>query len=258
RVEISAPVLALNHPDDAEPPPAGSQLFGLLPDEEAAFAAERALERGHRTVAVFAGDEDWSGRAALAFRAQFEAGGGVVAGESRLHGGGVDYGSAIAQAVGGGVDAVFVAARPQQARLLVPQLRSRGMTGTPIFATSHVYTGSPNRGLDRDLNGVEFADAPWLFGLAAGMPNRERVARDIPAAGAAGRLFAFGMDAYRLLPYLDWLGANPDAYLPGASGQLSIDGFGRVRRTLSWLRFTDGVPHSADGMLTHDPGAGSP
>lgn len=258
QVAVGVPVLALNHPDDNEPPPAGSQLFGLLPDEEAAFAAERALERGYRTAAVFAGNEDWSARAALAFRAQFEAKGGIVAGEARLRGEGAAYASAISQAVGGGVDVVFVAARPVQARQLVPQLRARGMTATPILATSHVYAGSPNRGLDRDLDGVEFCDAPWLFDLVPGLSSRERIARDLPAAASAGRLFAFGMDAYRLLPYLDWLGANPEAYLPGASGQLSIDGFGRVRRTLAWLRFAEGVPRSADGALVSDPGASAP
>ncbi len=249
RVPITLPVLALNHPDDGEPPPSGSQLFGLLPDEEAAHAAERALQRGHRSVAVFAGDEDWSARAALAFRAQLEAGGGIVSGEARLASDRVDYTPAIAQALGAGADAVFVAARPGQARLIVPQLRTRGLADQPIYATSHVYGGTPNRGLDRDLNGVEFCDAPWLFDLAPGLPPRDRLARDLPAAASGGRLFAFGMDAYRLLPYLGWLGANPDAYLPGASGQLSLDGFGRVRRTLAWLRFEDGVPRSADGAL---------
>jgi len=255
QVAVTAPVLALNHPDDNEPPPARSQLFGLLPDEEAAFVAERALGRGYRTAAVFAGDEDWSGRASLAFRAQFEAKGGIVAGDARLRGQGAAYADEIARAVGAGVDVVFIAARPAQARQLVPQLRSRGMTSTPILATSHVYGGTPNRGLDRDLDGVEFCDAPWLFGLVPGMPSRERVARDLPAAASAGRLFAFGMDAYRLLPYLDWLGANPEAYLPGASGQLSIDGFGRVRRTLAWLRFDQGVARSADGALSSEAGA---
>jgi uncharacterized protein len=105
---------------------------------------------------------------------------------------------------------------------------------------------------------VEFADAPWLFGPVAGTPERERLAREVPSAGAGGRLFAFAMDAYRLLPYLQWLGANPDAYLPGASGQLSLDGFGRVRRALAWMRFVEGVPRPADGMLTQDPDASSP
>jgi hypothetical protein len=63
------------------------------------------------------------------------------------------------------------------------------------------------------------------------------------------------MDAWRLLPYLDWLARNPDAYLPGASGQLAVDGFGRVRRLMAWLRFVDGVPRAADGALSQESGS---
>jgi hypothetical protein len=96
---------------------------------------------------------------------------------------------------------------------------------------------------------VEFCDAPWLFGLAAGLPEREVLAKGLPAADSAPRLFAFGMDAFRLLPYLNWLERNPEAYVAGASGQLSIDEFGRVHRSLAWLRFDGGIARTADGAL---------
>lgn len=251
------PVLALNHPDSGAPPPRGSQLFGLLPDEEGAFAAERAIELGLTRAAVLAGREEWSERAALAFRAQYENRGGTIVGEAEVDAAAVDYGSAISQAVGGGgSDVIFIAVRPQQGRLLVPQLRTRAPT-TTILATSHLYAGTPNRGLDRDLNGVEFCDAPWLHETVAGLPVRDTLARTLPNAQGAGRLFAFGMDAYRLLPYLDWLGQNADAYLSGATGQLSLDSFGRVRRIPVWLRFVDGVPQSAENLVPQ-PGAAAP
>ena len=247
--ELTVPLLALNHPEDGTAPPVGSQQFGLLPDDEAALAAEYAVTRNLRRAAVLTGTEEWSERAALAFRAQIEQLGGQVTGESRLPTEGVDYSGAIAQALGGGADFVFLAVRPAQGRLVVPQLRARG-SGMPILATSHIYSGLVNRPLDRDLNGVEFCDAPWLFGLATGLPSRDALARRLQTAAANPRLFAFGMDAYRLLPYLDWLAQNHDAYLPGASGQLAIDEFGRVRRLLTWMRFVDGVPRSADGALS--------
>jgi outer membrane PBP1 activator LpoA protein len=261
-VDPRVPVLALNHPDNGAVPPPGSQQFALAPDDEGALAAEYAFARGLRRVAVLAATEEWSERAALAFRAQFEQLGGALAGESRLPIGVVDYASAIAQAAGAAPDGVFLAVRPGQGRLLVPQLRARGLQDVPIFATSHVYEGNPSRALDRDLDGLEFCDAPWLFGLTVGMPAREALARGLPGAAAAPRLVAFGMDAWRLLPYLDWLSRNPDAYLPGASGQLAVDGFGRVRRLLAWLRFVDGVPRAADGALSQEgavmPAAAAP
>jgi outer membrane PBP1 activator LpoA protein len=252
-VDRRTPVLALNHPDNGAVPPPGSQQFALAPDDEAALAADHAWSRGLRRVALLAAAEDWSDRAALAFRAQFEMLGGVIAGEARLPDDAVDFSAAIAQAMSGGPDAAFLAVRPPQGRLLVPQLRAAGLQYLPLFAPSQVFDGSPSRALDRDLNGVEFSDAPWLFGLSSGLPEREALARRLPAAATAPRLFAFGIDAWRLLPYLDWLGANPDAYLPGASGQLAVDGFGRVRRVLTWMRFVDGVPRAVDGLISADP-----
>jgi outer membrane PBP1 activator LpoA protein len=132
------------------------------------------------------------------------------------------------------------------------------MTDTPILAISQIYGGSPSRGLDRDLDGVEFCDAPWLHGLSTGLPERDQVGRYLAGAESNPRLFAFGMDAFRLLPYLDWLTRNPDAFINGASGQLSLDAFGRVHRGLAWLRFDGGVPRAADGALTPQAPQGTP
>lgn len=259
-VDPRVPLLALNHPDSGAVPPPGSQQFALAPDDEAALAAEYAFARGLRRVAVLAATEEWSERAALGFRAQFEQLGGSVVADLRLPADAVDFSASIAQALGGAPDGMFLAIRPAQGRLLVPQLRARGQDALPLIATSHVYAGAPNRALDRDLNGLEFCDSPWMFGLAAGIPSRDALARQLATAAGAPRLFAFGIDAYRLLPYLDWLAANPDAYLPGASGQLAVDRFGRVRRLMAWLRFVDGVPQSADGALSAEstPPAGAP
>ena len=117
-----------------------------------------------------------------------------------------------------------------------------------MFATSHVYSGARNPGLDRDLDGIEFCDLPWLFDAAPGMPSRNELGTSLPStAGAGARLFAFGMDAYRLLPYLDWLQLHRDAYLPGATGQLALDDFGRVRRLLVWATFSNGVARLTGG-----------
>ncbi len=253
--EGAVPVLALNHAEDGSVPPAGSQQFGLLPDDEAALAAEHALSRGLRNAVVLAATEDWAERAALAFRAQFEQGGGAIAAEARLAPTSVDVSPDIGRAVAAAPDVVFLALRPQLARLIVPQLRAAGLTAVQVLATSHVYGGSPSRALDRDLNGVEFCDAPWLFGFATGLPPRDALAASLGSAQTNPRLLAFGMDAYRLLPYLDWLARNPDAYLPGASGQLALDPFGRVRRLLTWMRFVDGTPRAADSVVVEEPPA---
>lgn len=254
---LAVPVLALNHPDTGEVPPHGSAEFGLLPDAEGAEVAGHMQQRGIRRAAIIAADADWAGRAARAFRAQFEAGGGAVVGESQLREKEVNYATSILQAtaeLGQGDDVgVFISMRPQQARLLLPQLRIANVNA-PVFATSHVYAGDTNPSLDRDLDGVEFCDAPWLFGPIPGRPDHNAIAARLDSANGVGaRLFAFGMDAYALLPYMDWLLTHPDAYLEGATGDLSADGFGRIHRLVGWARFSNGIAQPVDGALSTQP-----
>jgi len=255
--QLPARVLALNHPDTGEVPPAGSAEFGLLPDAEGAQVAEHMSERGVTRVAIIAADTDWAERAALAFRAQFEAKGGHVVGEARLRDNDVNFKTQILQAtasLGDGADVgVFISMRPQQARLLLPQLKIASIN-VPVFGTSHIYSGDSNPGLDRDLDGVEFCDAPWLFGPVPGRPDRVAISRQVASANGVGaRLFAFGMDAYALLPYMDWLLAHPDAYLDGATGQLTADSFGRIHRLTGWARFSNGIARPIEGALSSVP-----
>ena len=273
------PVLALNQAEHGEPAPSGSAAFGLAPDNEAAQAAEHMLERGiHRAVVITATD-DWAERAALAFRAQFESRNGQVLNEARLAEGEVNFSAMLRQTMAGvaatknapslpGAIAlqnaapqtattqesdvgVFISMRPQQARLLMPQLKLAGYNGLPVFGTSHIYAGEYNPGLDRDLDGVEFCDAPWLFDAALGLPKHSEIARTLDSArGAGARLFAMGLDAYALLPYLEWLSTHHDSYLPGATGQLAEDSQGRIQRLLVWAQFENGAAHPIAGSLT--------
>jgi hypothetical protein len=75
----------------------------------------------------------------------------------------------------------------------------------------------------------------------------------LPAArDGAARLFAFGMDAWNLVPYLDWLRAHPGSYMPGATGQLAADQFGRIRRVLTWAKFQNGLARPLTGSLQID------
>ena len=269
---LPAPVLALNLPEHGEPPPPGSAAFGLNPDTEGAQAAQHLLDRGINHAAIITADTDWAERAAAAFRAQFEAGHGTVIGESRLKTGDLNFSTNIqralstlpaqttatpaqtapapADAAGAANTGIFISMPPQQARLLVPQIKLAGYASLPVFATSHIFGGLTNPGMDRDLDGVEFCDAPWLFDAVVGLPRHSDVANSLESArGAGARLFAMGMDAYALAPYLDWMSQHHDAYLPGATGQLSNDGTGRVQRLLTWARFAEGVAAQASGSL---------
>ena len=269
---LQVPVLALNQPDHGETPPPGSAAFALAPDSEAAQAAEHMLERGIRRAVVITATDDWAERAALSFRAQFESRNGQIVSEARLSEGEVNFSTLLRQTMAGiaqtkaqalpgaAVSAapvaesdvgIFISMRPQQARLLLPQLKLAGYNGVPVFGTSHIYAGDYNPGLDRDLDGVEFCDAPWLFDAALGLPRHSEIARVLDSArGAGARLFAMGLDAYALLPYLEWMAQHHDAYVAGATGQLAEDNLGRIQRLLVWAQFENGAARPINGGLS--------
>ncbi len=271
---LSVPVLALNQPEHSEAPPPGSASFGLVPDVEATQAAQHMIERGITRAAIITASDDWAERAAVAFRAQFESQHGTIVGEGRLRGeNDVNFSGMIKQALNnlptgaattplpGAVVApandsaptdtgIFISMRPQQARLLLPQLKLAGYSNIPVFATSHVFAGNLNPGMDRDLDGLEFCDAPWLFDAVVGLPHFSDMAATLDSArGAGARLFAMGLDAYALVPYLDWMVQHHESYLAGATGQLTTDALGRVQRNLIWARFSDGVAQPINGSL---------
>jgi outer membrane PBP1 activator LpoA protein len=251
RGNLPVRMLALNHPDNGLPP-SGSAEFSLPPEAEAAQVAAHMRTLGLGNAVMFVADSSWADRAARAFRAQFESNGGHVLASATLASDQVNYAGAIATVLAGaGTDTgIFIALGPEQGRLLVPQLRIAHVQ-QPLFATSHIYAAEEDPGLDRDLDGVIFCDAPWLFDAQPGLPKRADIARDQPTAnGVAARLFAFGMDAYALLPYLDWLRAHPHSYLPGATGQLTLDSFGRVLRTPIWVQFVNGIATPSSGGLS--------
>ena len=67
------------------------------------------------------------------------------------------------------------------------------------------------------------------------------------------RLYALGVDAYRLIPYLDSLRASPYEEFPGATGRLIVDNDNRIRRTLLWARFVGGLPRLLPQTATPAP-----
>ncbi|HUA82081.1 MAG TPA: penicillin-binding protein activator, partial [Dyella sp.] len=258
---LPVPVLALNHSDNKTLPAGTASEFALMPEDEGAQAADHMIDRGiHNAYVIISGD-DFAKRSAAAFKAEFEAKGATVAGAAQLPSSGVNYGDAISSLNAGSASTdagIFVSMRVEQARLLLPQLRVARIA-LPVFATSHIYGGSDNATADRDLEGVEFCDAPWLFDAQTGLPSYQDVASQLPAArGGTAQLFAFGMDAWSLVPYLGWLRNHPGSYLPGASGQLAADTFGHVKRVLTWLKFQDGVARPMNGTLQMDNAPGTP
>ena len=93
-----------------------------------------------------------------------------------------------------------------------------------------------------DLNGINFGDMPWLFGVVD-RKLFDVVRRHWPRrADRFARLFGFGIDAYRVLPVLARMRTQSTLRVPGASGELWMNSDGVLRRNLTWLKVVDGIP----------------
>ena len=229
RGTLPVPVLALNRSESR--PPAGNASFSLSPEDEGIAAADSLYDKGARHVLVIAGGEDGQRRAADAFREGFAARGGAIAGVANEAT--PDFAAFVAKP--GGVDAVFIALKGSSARTVVPRLAAAGLALTPKLATSQIVSGTGKDAGDAALDGIGYPTEAWN---APGLPSASSLAANLPTArGAAAKLFAFGVDAWRVCAWLEYLATANGAELPGATGTLRIDGFGNVLRTPAWAVF---------------------
>ena len=269
--ELPLPTLALNYADSNADAPAGLFQFGLAPEDEARSAALRAWEDGYRQMAILANREDWGARAAQAFAQQWQELGGTLVGHEII-----DEPAAIAgqiadllrvqdserrnqriqEVLGSSVtvqptprpelEALFLAANPLQARQIKPTLVFQYAGDLPVYATSHAYRLSVHGEPNQDVDGLKIGEIPWL--LHNSDPLYDTVVSSWPAAaGPMGRLYAMGVDAQRIFNRLLQMQEQPETRIQGATGLLSLDQDGRVRRILSWGDMIDGQLHPAAG-----------
>lgn len=249
--DLPKPVLALNRIDAGRD---GLFQFGLLPEDELEQAADHAWREGRRNALLLIPAKDFGQRMVTHFNDYWRQLGGRVAAVQTYLPGEKDFAAPIKKLLQVGepskenpqtpradADAVFLVADARDARMMVPQLRYYGATRLPLYATSSVFSGRPNRSQDRDLAGVLFCDAPWL--LAEEYAAQRQAAWDAWGAHAAAnpRLWAMGMDAYRLSRRLGALRGDGATY-DGASGGLSLGPGNRIHRQLLCARFDGGVP----------------
>ena len=138
---------------------------------------------------------------------------------------------------------LLLAMKGPQARALVPQLAMAGITAQTRVATSQITSGTGKASEDVLLDGIVHPTESWGARSVPGLPSQASAAARLDTAkGPAARLFAFGFDAWLLTAYLERLALSANADIDGATGRLSLDGFGNVLRQPSWSRYSGGVP----------------
>jgi outer membrane PBP1 activator LpoA protein len=121
-------------------------------------------------------------------------------------------------------DVIFLLADEQKAREIVPLLKFYYANNIPIYATSSVWSGTPNAQKDQDLNGVIFCDIPWTLEMNHG-----------------NRLSAVGQDAYLLSRELPRMNMLPQFPIYGATGALTLTSQHKIFRQISWTKMQNGT-----------------
>jgi len=232
------PLLALNR--GSKTPPPGSAAFSLSPEDEGVSLAQALVDRGSHAVLIVAGSEEVQRRTAEAAKAALERRGVRIIGSLGYS---AQMTDALKAQAGASPDAVLLVLKGAQARTLAPQLAAAGLSGLPRLASSQIVSGTGKPTEDAVLDGIIFPTETWLVQRVPGLPAQSNAAAQARTAkGPAARLFAFGYDAWLLTGHLEQLALQPNTSVAGATGRLSLDGFGNILRRPSWSQFTGGVP----------------
>jgi outer membrane PBP1 activator LpoA protein len=269
---VQGGILALNYGDFTEDESLPENFFqmSLSPEQEAIHVAEHAWLDGHTNAAAIYPDTQWGARVYEAFKDRWEELGGTIVEYQTYDMKKSDYAVPIKQLLNideseqryrtvrklvrqkveyeprrrKDVDFIFMAAFSRQGRLLRPQLKFHRGSDIPVYATSHVFSGSRQPDMDRDMNGVRFSDMPWTLLTHSQNDNLKLQIKTVwpNTSNRYMRLFALGIDAYQIVPELNRMRRNRFTSIQGTTGILYLDISNRIQRRLLWAQFQGGIP----------------
>lgn len=230
--ELPVPTLALNMLDMQR----DDQLyfFGLPAETEARQLAQRASDSGLYAVSVIHTGSLITRRLAQAFTEEWLRLGGYVLTEIAYNGDPTLIRELKPQFGG----AVFFAAEPEKARRLRPFIDSM----LPAFSTSQIFSGNASALVNYDLSDVRFVDMPWML-----QPDHPAVMvyprAAMPLPPDQERLYALGIDAWRLLTLLHDHETARALPLDGVTGKITLSGRQFQREAMpAIMRAGQGLP----------------
>jgi outer membrane PBP1 activator LpoA protein len=255
------PILALNFLGETVSPPKNFYQFALLPEDEARMVARRAVADGRLNGVAIVPSGEWGTRVAAAFADELKILGGTVLDSGRYDPAQVDFSDVIKSVMQlkptkvekgekpeppthrSDAAFIFVAANSAgTARLILPQLKYNYSGDVPVYSTSDSFEPDPNA--NSDIDGMLFPDMPWMISNdPATAQIRDGVRAAWPARTARrDRLYAFGFDAYRLVPGLRSSNPSAASEIAGVTGKLHLDQQNKIRRDLDWAQIRSGAP----------------
>ena len=232
---VEVPTLALNYPEGEEVLPENLYLFGLTAEGEARQAARRAFNDGWRTALTVTANTPLAKRVQLAFSDAWRGLGGKLVAQASFSPEQTQFPALHDTVIKHRADMIFLAADAERARMVRPYLDAN----TPTYATSMVFGGNQEIGRNVDLNGVLFADMPWL--LVPDHPAVMVYPRAENFSIEQERLYALGIDAFRIATVM---AQNPrlgdGSVLDGVTGQISLANH-QFQREMAVAQFREGT-----------------
>ena len=215
---VHVPTLALNVPEDSSALPPSMFTFGLQIENETRQIANLAWHDGKRKALIISADTPLDIRMHLAFAEEWKKLGGVIVRQLLFTGEQVTL-LTLKQAVEiSGADMIFLALEAKNARLVRPYID----LNVSIYATSQIFSGNGQGASNLDLNGIRFVDMPWL--LQSDHPAvmiyprmKNVVIVDLE------RLYALGIDAFRISQELSSAGSHSGYVLDGVTGHITLN-----------------------------------
>ena len=220
--DIPVPTLALNIVEGQ--PAKQLYFFGLSVEAEARQAAQLAKQQGLHQAIIITTRSQLSQRMQAAFEEEWSGPGRGILREIEFN----DDSAVFADIADITDTTVFLAADAAKARLIRPYLPNK----LPIYATSQIFVGNDNTLTNYDLNGIRFVDMPWLL-----QPDHPAVMIyprvSPPLSIDRERLYALGIDSFRLIQLL--LSDKVASALPldGVTGQIELSGHTFQRTPIS-------------------------
>ncbi|HSM99208.1 MAG TPA: penicillin-binding protein activator [Gallionella sp.] len=239
--DIPVPTLALNIADGQPAPQL--YFFGMAVEAEARQVALLAKQQGLHQAIIITARTQLSQRLQSAFEEEWSGPAQGILREIEFN----DDPAVFADIADITDTMVFLAVGAAKARLIRPYLPNK----LPVYATSQIFVGNDNVLTNYDLNGIRFVDMPWLL-----QPDHPAVMvyprSSQPLAADSERLYALGIDSFRLIQLILAGKINSALPLDGVSGQIRLNGH-NFQRTATQAIFSQGHAQPSDAPVT--PGA---
>jgi len=235
---IPVPTLALNVAD--APPAQNLYFFGMAAEDEARLTARLAAQRGLQKAIVITNHSQLAQRLQFAFEAEWNTSGRRIIREIEFN----DDPAPLSEISAAPDTLVFFAFDAEQARLTRPYLPDN----LAIYATSQIFVGNGDTLTNNDLNGIRFVDMPWL--LQTDHPAVMIYPRANPPLSAdRERLYALGIDAFRLIQLMVTNKVGGALPLDGVTGSIQLNGH-TFQRTAIPAVFVQGHAQLPDAPVT--------